>query len=179
MQTSRRATLKESPTMSEINLDKSNAAKEMLLLPPFYGPRRGAVAQSKWFEDFVKGWNGQLNAKFEFRQEKAIPKSVALSLALVAVTGLLLSGTAITVRGAETTEVGTPRAQTLIVDALDGRVNNPTQMNPYLQSTLFNEVSINWRFRLCGKWTPLRASSSRRWPPRCLNRSIAISPPSR
>jgi len=39
----------------------------------------------------------------------------------------------------EMTEVGTPRNQTLIMDALDGRVNNPMQMNPYLQSTLMNE----------------------------------------
>jgi len=37
------------------------------------------------------------------------------------------------------TEVGTPRVQTLIMDQLDGRVNNPKQMNPYLQSTLTNE----------------------------------------
>jgi ABC-type transport system substrate-binding protein len=60
-------------------------------------------------------------------------------LSLVTTTGLLLSGTLFSAQGGATTEVGTPRAQTLIVDALDGRVNNPTQMNPYLQSTLFNE----------------------------------------
>ena len=54
-------------------------------------------------------------------------------------TELALSGTAFSAQGGAMTEVGTPRAQTLIIDALDGRVNNPTQMNPYLQSTLFNE----------------------------------------
>ena len=66
-------------------------------------------------------------------------KKVTMRLALVAVNGLLLGGTVVSAQGGAMTEVGTPRAQTLIIDALDGRVNNPTQMNPYLQSTLFNE----------------------------------------
>ncbi len=66
-------------------------------------------------------------------------KKVTLRLALVAMKGLLLGGTVVSAQGGAMTEVGTPRAQTLILDALDGRVNNPTQMNPYLQSTLFNE----------------------------------------
>ncbi len=53
---------------------------------------------------------------------------------------LLLSGSVVLGQDAgPMTEVGTPRNQTLIMDALDGRVNNPTQMNPYLQSTLHNE----------------------------------------
>jgi peptide/nickel transport system substrate-binding protein len=54
-------------------------------------------------------------------------------------TGLSLGPTTVLAQGGAKTEVGTPRAETLIIDALDGRVNNPTQMNPYLQSTLFNE----------------------------------------
>jgi peptide/nickel transport system substrate-binding protein len=37
-----------------------------------------------------------------------------------------------------TTEVGTPRAETLIVDSLDGRIDNPTQMNPFQAGTRFN-----------------------------------------
>jgi peptide/nickel transport system substrate-binding protein len=37
------------------------------------------------------------------------------------------------------TEVGTPRTQTLIVDSLDGRIDNPTQMNPYQSGTRFNQ----------------------------------------
>ena len=36
------------------------------------------------------------------------------------------------------TEVGTPRTQTLIVDQLDGRIGNPTQMNPYQAGTAFS-----------------------------------------
>lgn len=36
------------------------------------------------------------------------------------------------------TEVGTPRTQTLIVDQLDGRIDNPTQMNPYMAGTRFS-----------------------------------------
>lgn len=36
---------------------------------------------------------------------------------------------------AQMTEVGTPRAETLIVDMLNGTVTNPQQMNPYLSGT--------------------------------------------
>jgi peptide/nickel transport system substrate-binding protein len=36
------------------------------------------------------------------------------------------------------TEVGTPRTETLIVDQLDGRIGNPTQMNPYQAGTAFS-----------------------------------------
>ena len=39
----------------------------------------------------------------------------------------------------EMTEVGTPRATTLIVDQLDGRIDNPTQTNPYQAGTRFNQ----------------------------------------
>jgi len=39
----------------------------------------------------------------------------------------------------EQTEVGTPRATTLIVDQLDGRIDNPTQTNPYQAGTRFNQ----------------------------------------
>src|SRR5215469_8490566 len=139
------------------------------------------VAEEFSRKELLQTADKRLNAagysRFEHRQAYAIHKKAALRLAFVALTSLSLGPTTLLAQGGATTEVGTPRAQTLIIDALDGRVNNPTQMNPYLQSTLFNEVSINWRFRLCGKWTPSRASSSRRWPQRCLNRSTAISPP--
>jgi len=37
------------------------------------------------------------------------------------------------------TEVETPRNETLIVDALDGRVDNPMQTNPYQAGTRFNQ----------------------------------------
>ena len=37
------------------------------------------------------------------------------------------------------TEVGTPRSQTLIVDQLDGRIDNPTQTNPYQAGTRMNQ----------------------------------------
>ena len=36
------------------------------------------------------------------------------------------------------TEVGTPRRETLIIDSLDGRTSNPTQLNPYMSGTRFN-----------------------------------------
>ncbi len=36
------------------------------------------------------------------------------------------------------TEVGTPRHETLIVDSLNGRIDNPMQMNPYMAGTQFN-----------------------------------------
>jgi peptide/nickel transport system substrate-binding protein len=44
--------------------------------------------------------------------------------ALLALTGLA---------AARTTEVGTPREQTLIVDTLWGHIPNPTQMNPFVE----------------------------------------------
>ncbi len=56
-------------------------------------------------------------------------KKLSLRLALVAMSVLLLSGTMVSAQGGTNTEVGTPRSQTLIMDALDGRVNNPSQMN--------------------------------------------------
>jgi peptide/nickel transport system substrate-binding protein len=37
------------------------------------------------------------------------------------------------------TEQGTPRHETLIMDHLDGRVDNPTQLNPYMPGTKFNQ----------------------------------------
>lgn len=37
------------------------------------------------------------------------------------------------------TEVGTPRHETLIVDSLDGRIDNPTQFNPYQAGTRFSQ----------------------------------------
>ena len=66
-------------------------------------------------------------------------KKSAARLLLVFIVALALSVTVVSAQDGAMTEVGTPRNQTLIMDALDGRVNNPTQMNPFLQSTLFNE----------------------------------------
>ena len=37
---------------------------------------------------------------------------------------------------AQTTDVGTPRKQTLVVDILTGRVGNPKQMNPYQEGNI-------------------------------------------
>lgn len=53
---------------------------------------------------------------------------------------VILAVTASTVlsQDEEMTEVGTPRRETLIVDSLDGRIDNPTQMNPYQAGTRFS-----------------------------------------
>ncbi|MCY4071976.1 MAG: hypothetical protein OXG60_11825, partial [Chloroflexi bacterium] len=48
---------------------------------------------------------------------------------------LIILPSAALVSAQEQTEVGTPRATTLIVDNLGGRVNNPTQTNPYQAGT--------------------------------------------
>ena len=40
---------------------------------------------------------------------------------------------------AQTTDVGTPRKQTLIVDILTGRVGNPRQMNPYQEGAIVTQ----------------------------------------
>jgi len=40
---------------------------------------------------------------------------------------------------ARMTEQGTPRNETLIVDALDGRITNPKQFNPYIPGTAYSE----------------------------------------
>jgi len=69
------------------------------------------------------------------------------------------------------TEVGTPRNQTLIMDQLDGRVNNPKQMNPYLQSTLFNEgLNQTGLFSHVGNQLRPPASCSRRSRKKCRSR---------
>ncbi len=64
---------------------------------------------------------------------------VPIRLLLISALAIVLSFSVVSAQDGAMTEVGTPRNQTLIMDALDGRVNNPTQMNPYLQSTLWNE----------------------------------------
>jgi peptide/nickel transport system substrate-binding protein len=63
-------------------------------------------------------------------------RRIIWSLFLVLALALVLTGS--TVVAQEMTEVGTPRAETLIVDSLDGRIDNPTQMNPYQVGTRFN-----------------------------------------
>jgi hypothetical protein len=65
---------------------------------------------------------------------KAMLQKVTVRLTMVAMTKLVLSGTVFSAQGGAITKVGTPRALTLSIDALDGRVNNPTQMSPYLQT---------------------------------------------
>jgi peptide/nickel transport system substrate-binding protein len=64
-----------------------------------------------------------------------------LSLATVLFFSFVFLLTASTVLGQEgtMTEVGTPRSETLIVDSLDGRIDNPTQMNPYQVGTRMNQ----------------------------------------
>lgn len=52
---------------------------------------------------------------------------------------LLLLMVASPVLGQDMTEVGTPRTETLIVDSLDGRIDNPMQLNPYQSGTRFNQ----------------------------------------
>ncbi|MAS33879.1 MAG: peptide ABC transporter substrate-binding protein [Anaerolineaceae bacterium] len=49
---------------------------------------------------------------------------------------LLLMVTSVSAQ--EMTEAGTPRTETLIVDQLDGRIDNPTQTNPYQSGTRFS-----------------------------------------
>lgn len=51
---------------------------------------------------------------------------------------MLLLLVTISVSAQDTTEAGTPRNQTLIVDQLDGRIDNPTQTNPYQAGTRFS-----------------------------------------
>ena len=55
-------------------------------------------------------------------------------LSIVVLVAVVFFSTAL-VTAQEMTEVGTPRATTLIVDNLGGRVNNPTQTNPYQAGT--------------------------------------------
>ena len=55
-------------------------------------------------------------------------------LSIVVLAAVVFFATAL-VSAQEETEVGTPRATTLIVDNLGGRVNNPTQTNPYQAGT--------------------------------------------
>jgi peptide/nickel transport system substrate-binding protein len=61
-------------------------------------------------------------------------KGIVRGLTVVVLLTLGLGNLVVSGQGA-TTEVGTPRNQTLIMDALDGRIANPKQMNPYLQGT--------------------------------------------
>lgn len=61
-------------------------------------------------------------------------RALSLFLALLVV----LAATPIIAQDGPMTEVGTPRTQTLIVDQLDGRIGNPTQMNPYQSGTAFS-----------------------------------------
>jgi peptide/nickel transport system substrate-binding protein len=56
-----------------------------------------------------------------------------LTLVILALTTSVVLG-----QDGTMTEVGTPRHETLIVDSLDGRVDNPRQMNPYQAGTRFS-----------------------------------------
>ena len=67
--------------------------------------------------------------------------------------------------GGKLTEVGTPRAETLIMDHLDGRVDNPKQFNPYMPGTRFNQgwhqlgLSNMWEMNtVTGKQFPAMAA---------------------
>ena len=59
---------------------------------------------------------------------------IAFSISLV----LLLTALPVMGQDGPMTEVGTPRAETLIVDQLDGRIDNPFQMNPFQAGTNFS-----------------------------------------
>ena len=61
-------------------------------------------------------------------------KSRAFLISILLLSLCLLFSGALAV-AQEMTEVGTPRASTLIVDQLGGRINNPTQTNPYQAGT--------------------------------------------
>ena len=62
--------------------------------------------------------------------------SLGLALAL---GGTMLTGTAMPSWAQQMTDVGTPREQTLIVDMLNARVGNPTNMNMYQQGVTINQ----------------------------------------
>lgn len=58
-------------------------------------------------------------------------------ISLIVTIGLFVT-TAVSVL-ARDTDVGTPREETLIVDMLNARVANPTNMNPFLDGVTFNQ----------------------------------------
>ena len=61
------------------------------------------------------------------------------SMLLVVVLTLSLTASVSHAQEGAVTEVGTPRSETLIMDHLDGRVDNPMQYNPYMLGTRFNQ----------------------------------------
>ncbi len=75
-----------------------------------------------------------------FQKRKKLPTTIG-AIAGLSGTALVLSAL-LSVEPAtaeEMTDVGTPRAQTLIVDMLNARVANPTNMNPYQQGVTINQ----------------------------------------
>lgn len=56
-------------------------------------------------------------------------------------TGVLVAAALLCAGGAHArdTDVGTPREQTLIVDMLNARVSNPTQMNPFIEGVTISQ----------------------------------------
>ena len=62
----------------------------------------------------------------------------ALGLA-VALGGTMLTSSALPAWAQQMTDVGTPREQTLVVDMLNARVGNPTNMNMYQQGVTINQ----------------------------------------
>jgi peptide/nickel transport system substrate-binding protein len=65
--------------------------------------------------------------------------SLKVRALLLSVLLLVLVTAPLSAQDGPLTEVGTPRTQTLIVDSLDGRIDNPMQMNPYQTGTRFNQ----------------------------------------
>jgi len=53
--------------------------------------------------------------------------------------GVAAAALTATTATAQTTDVGTPRKETLIVDILTGRVGNPHQMNPYQEGAIVTQ----------------------------------------
>ena len=73
----------------------------------------------------------------QFPQRRRRSALIAIALA-VALGGTTLSGTVTPAWAQQMTDVGTPRAETLIVDMLNARVGNPENMNMYQQGVTTN-----------------------------------------
>lgn len=67
------------------------------------------------------------------------PRNALAAIGLASLLGATaLSATVAPAWAQQMTDVGTPRAETLIVDMLNARVGNPTNMNMYQQGVTIN-----------------------------------------
>src|SRR5690606_2324701 len=70
---------------------------------------------------------------------RLFPRRTLMALGTaMALGGTMLTSTAVPAWAQQMTDVGTPRAETLIVDMLNARVGNPTNMNMYQQGVTIN-----------------------------------------